>query len=715
MSAGAGKPWYPHVDGLRAIAVLAVIAYHLEPAWVPGGFTGVDVFFVISGYVVSASLAGAGGKSLPSFALDFYVRRLRRIAPALVACLLATGVASALFVPHSWLSQTSERTGLMAFIGLSNFVLAASEGDYFSPRTEFNPYAHTWSLGVEEQFYLSFPLLFWGWTRARRGRTASATLIGVAGIASLACAATWASTEAQTAAFYLLPSRFWQLAAGVLLYQWLVRERGSLDSAGHVRASDARATGGWSAASLLLLLAGLVLARPGRTPWPDGVLPVLGTLGVLAALHGSGAGGRDGGWSSRWLSSRPMASIGRVSYSLYLWHWPVFVLFRWTVGLGDWPQQVSALAATSVLAVASYRLVERPLRYARRQRHLPRPLFIALGFGAVLVSGWGFHQIDKRHAALSLSVVTRDAEDWYPAPRRESAVEDCAVHFESTRQGPRVRWRWRRGACSHSPAGSRRVFVVGDSHALAYAVLLSDHARRTGDEVRLWHRTGCAFVGLLRAPADEPAECAAATTAWVAELERETRAGDVLFLPSLRLPRLSEQWDGSAGVAVRAAPLDAAARADVERAAIALLAPLAARGVHIVFEAPKPVLRAPAYRCVDWFNRSNPACAGGLAIERDEIEAMRLPVLESFARIGAALDTVSVWDPLPTLCPASRCRAESGSRPLFFDGDHLSGYANRLLAPEFAAHLAARAAAALTSAAHPGHAPSGDAAPPVVR
>lgn len=152
--------YYPHIDGLRALAVLAVIIYHLDPGWLPGGFTGVDVFFVISGYVVSASLAKRDNSTFARFTLHFYARRFVRILPALLACLLATSVASTLFIPKAWLSEANEWTGLAAFFGVSNIVLALNQDAYYSPRAEFNPFIHTWSLGVEEQFYLLFPLVF---------------------------------------------------------------------------------------------------------------------------------------------------------------------------------------------------------------------------------------------------------------------------------------------------------------------------------------------------------------------------------------------------------------------------------------------------------------------------------------------------------------------------------------------------------------------------
>lgn len=149
------------IDGIRAIAVLAVLIFHLDINILPGGFTGVDIFFVISGYVVSASLLRNYNIDFKEFALEFYKRRIIRIFPSLIVCLIVSSIVTVLFIPASWLSYTTNKTAIAAFLGLSNFALILFNDGYFSPRTDFNPFTHTWSLGVEEQFYLIFPLLFY--------------------------------------------------------------------------------------------------------------------------------------------------------------------------------------------------------------------------------------------------------------------------------------------------------------------------------------------------------------------------------------------------------------------------------------------------------------------------------------------------------------------------------------------------------------------------
>lgn len=681
------QTYVPHIDGLRAVAVLSVILYHLKASWLPGGFTGVDVFFVISGFVVSASVdrlpALGGWQGL----LRFYARRIRRIVPALVVCLLVTALFSALFIPESWLSETSDKTGRRAFFGLSNWVLASTGNDYFSPRTEFNPYTHTWSLGVEEQFYLLFPLLFLAWSRGGRGRALSLGLFALATLASLAYALRLAGQGGQDIqAFYVTTTRFWQLGAGVLLYQAMTLSGG--DAALERPAANAGPAGrSWRSPLLLAASAlgyGLWAARPGHSPWPDGLWPVLSTLVLLGLLQG-----HRHGWTGRVLASPPMVWVGKLSYSLYLWHWPVFVLFRWTVGLETLLNGACAVALVFVLAWLSWRWVEQPLRHgARGPRSHGRWVLLGL---AVLVLGAGLQSLlVKQQRHLSLSTVSRHPLDWYPyAKGLKKEVPDCRVVESSI---PVVGGQARllqRGECPGGSGAAGVLFVAGDSHALVYNELLRRKVVQDGGQVRLYGSGGCALAGMQAWRGANPA-CEAYTRNVLDDILATAKAGDVLFLPGLRVPRLAEQYqlfDSAQVQAELASPAAVQGRAAEVAAAIAQLQPLAERGVRIVIEAPKPVLPAPPYRCSDTFNRHNPICVNGLRISRARTEAMRAPVLDSLRRIAAALPGASVWDPLPLLCPGEVCQPDAGGRPLYFDGDHLSGYGNRVLLPGFRDHL----------------------------
>lgn len=681
MTADPSRGYVPHIDGLRAIAVLAVIVFHLDPAWLPGGFTGVDVFFVISGFVVSASVHRLPPLSLGQSMLRFYARRIRRIAPALLACVLLTAVASVLFIPESWLSEASDKTGLMALFGFSNWVLAAIGNDYFAPKAEFNPYTHTWSLGVEEQFYLLFPLLFLAWARGARGRWISLGLFALVSMASLLHAAVLGLREAPPSwAFYATSTRLWQLGLGVLLFQ-LLHVRQSLDPATSQTLKRAAPVFSLLAMMALALLGwALWSSRAGRSPWPDGLLPAFATAGLLWALHH-----HPQAWVARLLASAPMRRIGLLSYSLYLWHWPVFVLMRWTVGLQTPWQMTAAMVLVLVLSWASWRWVEQPFRGTLAQRL--RPGRWVLAGAVVLLCAAGIQALLYQQAPrLSLSTVSRHPADWYPNGKSVAGdYPNCALLAAKHRfEGGSAR-TFARGNCDRpTPAGApKRVFVAGDSHAMAYIELLQRLALETGSEVSLYGRGGCPQVSLQKWRG-AGAGCADFDAAVFADIARRAQPGDAVVLVSLRMPRLSDQFVLFDARAQLAGELTAEATAGREAEAVEAIKqwkPLAERGVRIVLEAPKPVLPAPPYRCSDRFNARNEVCRNGLDSTREAMEALRAPMLGSLRQVVDGLPGGVLWDPMPVLCDDALCPAQRDGRPLFFDGDHLSAHGNRVLLP----------------------------------
>ncbi|KQQ84426.1 acetylase [Xanthomonas sp. Leaf131] len=681
-----GNGYFAHIDGLRALAVLSVIAYHLDASWLPGGFTGVDLFFVISGFVVSASIDRLPRVSVAAELARFYARRLRRIAPALLVCVLTTALFSTLFIPESWLSEASPKTGRMALFGLSNWVLASVGQDYFSPRAEFNPYTQTWSLGVEEQFYLLFPWMFLAWMRGGAGRAWSLGVFVLATAASLGYA--WQRTHVpghEVTSFYLTTARFWQLGAGVLAYQLMTllrrRDGQRLFAAGIALAAPLRA--------LLLLLAlasignGVWNARPGHSPWSDGLWPVLGAVALLALLHR-----QADGWVGRVLSAAPVVAIGRISYSLYLWHWPVLVLLRWSVGLESVAAKLVALVLTFACAAASYRWVERPWRN-HRLGGWSNVRVVMAGLGALLLAFGVQSALIKSAPYTSLSVVSRHPLDWYAYARGlRKEMPDCRLIASNESVGGQPVRIFARGQCSRPATSQRQVFVMGDSHALAYNELLRRFPLLEGGSVRMYGVAGCSIASMQ--PGGQAASCEAFVRPALEDVAARARAGDVLFLPGLRVPRLAEQdvlFDLHRNIALLHSKQAQRERDATVAATIALLAPVQARGVLVVFEAPKPVLKAPPYRCSDWFNRGNAICANGMQIERKVMEDYRAPALDGLQRIVAGLPGASIWDPLPALCDAQLCAPTQQGRPLFFDADHLSGYGNRVLLPGFAAHL----------------------------
>lgn len=671
--------YLPWIDGLRAIAVLAVMLYHLRNEWLPGGFAGVDVFFVISGFVVSASVARWDRGGLGSFLMYFYARRIQRIAPALIACLLVTTVVSCLFIPNAWLSSTVDRTGLFAFIGMSNLFLAFQNENYFAPSAEFNPYVHTWSLGVEEQFYLLFPLLFFAWTRSGRGRVVSLVLFGLALVASLVDA-WWRSTSNPAAAFYLITTRFWELAAGVLMFQLL--HRGGSESGRPSRFAFPAAL--LACVALVVLGWSLWTSNAQAFPYPQAILPIAASLGILAGLSLA----NPTTLLARLLGSTPMLYIGRRSYSLYLWHWPVLVLMRWTSGVEGAAMIVLALVATFLLAHLSYRFVETPLRYSSRLRTWSRPRVVLAGLVVIFLTTTAAYGLIMNKSVLAQSTVMRNAAEWYPSPIPTlPELPGCHLLARDEGVGAHRTWTYTREGCPEQTQLAPNLFAVGDSHTLAFNTMLSEYVLRSGARVVIYPNIGCSFASLR--PGFNVGACPAQGEAIVADISARAQTGDLLFLAALRLARLTNQdavieiedhWQTMTD------PVHAAAQQQDAEHTRYLLRPLADRGIRIIFEAPLPLFRTSAFRCSDAFNSGNPVCRAGNSESRAALASYRDPVVRALQQLAGQLDA-SIWDPFPVLCPGERCQNSRDGHPLYFDGDHISAYANRLLFPSFHAFV----------------------------
>ncbi len=665
---------YPYIDGLRAIAVISVVLFHLKDRYLPGGFSGVDVFFVISGFVVSISMANFQGRNFFSFITAFYSRRMKRILPALLFCILLTGFISALFIPGSWLSDTNQKTGLFALFGLSNLILAYTGNDYFSPKTDFNPFTHTWTLGVEEQFYFIFPILFFVWVVLRHLRWVSAALFAIGLCASLGWAWRYAAGR-ETYMFYMLASRFWELASGVLCYQAMA----------HFKVIDTpRQTTLFSNAGVLaglgLLGYAMWVSVPAQFPFPGALLPVSGLLCVIVFGHG-----RTGGRLMAGLSHPAPVFLGKISYSLYLWHWPVFVLFRWTVGLESIPTQLIAVILCFALALFSYRVIEVPLRRGRLLGRLPNLGVMALGL-IVLGASWQVYQATvKLQSRLTLSAVAQHPMDWYPYARETSSeAPGCVVLPIAQTIDGNLLLEYTRGGCDKPVSWNFKLFVVGDSHAMAYVPMLTQLVLDTGVQVYLYNNGGCPFLSfqVIR----ESDNCKNNSLASLSDIAQRAQSTDVLFMPSLRLARFTDQFahfPRSKTMEEMFGEQAVSGRAALEAQAPEVLAPVLKKGLHLVFEAPKPIFEITPFRCSDWFDRTNPSCRYGDSMAKDELERFRKPVVQIMTRLAAQLPGVSIWDPLPELCPNAQCRTQLDGRPLYFDGDHVSGYGNMVLTPGF--------------------------------
>ena len=331
----------PEIDGLRAFAVVTVIINHFNKEILPNGYLGVDIFFVISGFVITSSLYQRPSKNFKDFISRFYERRIKRLLPALSTFVLISSVAICLFNPRA---GTSLYTGLYSLFGLSNIYLLKQSTNYFAQSTELNIFTHTWSLGVEEQFYILFPLLIWfsGFGRQTKNGARNLFLIVTSLTITSLIGFIYLYPLNQPAAYFLMPSRFWEMASGCLLFIGFQKSK-------YIKQFFEKVP-----ALLLLTLIIGVMYLPMSLATTSTFVVVVFSLFLIASL-------KKGTASYIFFTNPKVVYIGLISYSLYLWHWGVLSISRWTIGIHWWsvPFQVALMFG---LAVASYQWVETPLR-----------------------------------------------------------------------------------------------------------------------------------------------------------------------------------------------------------------------------------------------------------------------------------------------------------------------------------------------------------------
>ncbi|MEZ4322103.1 MAG: acyltransferase family protein [Myxococcota bacterium] len=429
------------IDGMRAVAVSIVVLFHAHIPGFSGGFVGVDVFFVLSGFLITGIIVKdieAGRFSV----LRFFERRARRILPAVFTmAAVSTVVAAVIFIPPDLVDLGWELSS--AAIYASNIYYWQTAG-YFAGPAESKLLLHTWSLSVEEQFYFITPFVLMAAGRWFRGRFVAALLPFA--VVSLALSV-WGVSGAPTFTFYMLPTRFWELLVGSFL---------ALGVAPPLRTRATNEAVGFAGLAMIALSTLLFTAD---TPFP-GIAALVPTLGTAAMLHA----GRGGGTLlTRLLSLRPLVLIGLISYSLYLWHWPVLVLGRYAAFRAlTLPESIGLIALSGVLAALSYRFVEQPFRTPPSHGFSGAGPFVAAGaaMGAAVVLG-------------GLLVITDGLPIRYPGftaeniPGKEEYREGtCFLRRDQTAED------WTEADCALT-RGPRRILLWGDSHAAHYAPGLS--------------------------------------------------------------------------------------------------------------------------------------------------------------------------------------------------------------------------------------------------
>ncbi len=644
MHANALPTYRRDIDGLRAIAVLAVVGYHTFPDIFPGGFVGVDVFFVISGFLISTIVFGGLADGSFSF-WDFYARRIKRIFPALILMLVVVWLAGWLFLfPNEYISLGQHLWRGGAFI--SNFWLWHEIG-YFDVAAELKPLLHLWSLSIEEQFYLVWPVtlaLLWRFQRAR-GALLWAMLLG-----SFALCA-WATWSHPGVAFYFPAARFWELLIGGMLAYY--GQKGVPVAApilpGHGQPSGPSA-GGLRAFIGLGLLAIAIFGLDRQTPIPGwaALLPTLGTALLLSAGPGT--------WIGRRLLGQPvMVAVGLISYPLYLWHWPLLSFLRIITGEALATEVlIGAVALSFALAWATYALVEGPIR--RRPRHgwavALAGLMLACG---VIGFGTARTDISGRLGESSPADLELAEQDWlYPAENGKPLVIG---------------------------AGHPSVLLIGDSHMMHYFARVQwlVASGRAPTSVFL------AFGGCPALPDVNRIE-PGLTPCQPFFAEAMQRALDD---PHIRAVAIGATWEsyfrGLFELAPERGPLLYRA-GDPDRKPIGhdspeadaifarwsdWLAAVRARGkrMFVMLSSPVSPRNSPGAHKPERLTGASPEDIQ--FVSRDAFEAYAGPVtrrLEAIAREAGA----TIIDPLDFLCDSARCPTETADGiPIYMDVNHL--------------------------------------------
>jgi len=655
------------IQGMRALAVLMVVAFHAGLP-MPGGFVGVDVFFVISGFVITAMLmrewVGEGRLRLGRF----YVRRFKRLTPALAVTLSVTMLLGFFVLSPLGPQQDTSRTALGAVLLGANVVIARLTGDYFDVAADSNALLNTWSLSVEEQFYLIFPLLLgltWTLARTRRARTvASLAVVSGLGVASFVAALAGSSgyqlaSQPWLLGFYSPVTRVWEFGVGALLA--LLGPRLAVESK-----RLAAVLGGWGAALLLVSL----FAITGSTPFPGPVtlVPVAGTAALLVA------GSARDGVTARVLSFSPLVRLGDWSYSIYLWHWPLIVFAG-----ALWPHHERAALVAAVVsfvpAIASYRWVETPLRTRPTPTRRAFTRFVAAVLVPPIVLSVGLWQASDKGFLLPRVQDFQEAASARPegchrfAPLRGDTADECTWNID---------------------ADGAPIYLFGDSNAGQFVDSVVGAGRTLGRPVITSTANSCPMVDLPLDNRTQPRgwdeKCMGYVRGTLTYLLEEASPGTVI------IANIDTYWDNriwSTGPTTESMSTETSEKLEsLTQGLTTMVESLRGAGHEVVL-----VQTIPRWTGEDKWNAATCTTARILMNGCDQ----SMSVSSAMARQGATRAALTaaakasgarVFDPWLILCPDGECTIQGpGYLRYYRDGIHLSLRQGQELAPDFTEFL----------------------------
>ncbi|HEY6093488.1 MAG TPA: acyltransferase family protein [Gallionellaceae bacterium] len=666
----------PDVDGLRAVAILSVVIFHAFPAVLPGGFVGVDIFFVISGFLISSIIFKSLVRDDFRF-LEFYAHRVKRIFPALTLVLVATyALGWFTLLPEEFAQLGKHMAAGAGFV--QNFALW-NEAGYFDIASELKPLMHLWSLAIEEQFYLVYPLLIWG---AWRLRLKVLTVVGLLGVLSFGLNVGGIAQDA-VKTFFLPQTRFWELLAGaVLAYLQLFKRLQftvwlkhwvfhSAFSRQQVPAAQREtALNNWASILGLLLIASAVIGLNRGLLFPGwwALAPVMG--GWLLIFAGPDA------WGNRkFLSNRLMVFVGLISYPLYLWHWPLLAFARIveseTPSIG---MRIAGVALSFLLAWLTYRLVERPIRYGRKHWGKTTALCVLI----FLVGFVGYNTFSREGLSFRLNAESQE-NDPFGWPYSDN--EQCREAYPEL---SRVKGEY----CVEAKKNVRpTIIVVGDSHSNHLYPGLAEATSNSKENVLNLGRGGCMpfyDVGAFEKGAIDG--CVEYTNRVLLFVERTSSIRTVVMSSRGPIYLTGEGYNekdvGQRIITLKDRPEVTDYRQIFEMAMRNTIQRLIAKHKQIIFvlDVPElgfdPALCIKSNRPVSFTTKLKTPCA----ISRQEYNKRNDDYRRTVLSVLKNYPTVKIYDAAAELCDDDKCWAMKEGKMLYRNDDHLSIEGSRYIA-----------------------------------
>lgn len=630
----AGLVYRPEIDGLRAVAVLAVLLYHADASLLPGGFVGVDVFFVISGYLITRLLVSEWQRTGRIDFAAFYARRVRRLLPALAAMVLLVLFAMLLLMGrHAVLIEQTSASVVASLFFVSNIYFQMTTGGYFDEQSDTMPMLHLWSLAVEEQFYLVYPLLMLALLRFVPG--AMTRRLAVLTVASLLLAEYWVNIYPDRA-FFQMPARFWELGMGGMV-------------ALATSPSTSRPGDRWllPVGFAAVLLACVFTASWGNFPGKSAIPAVVGSALVLLGVHR----GATGGWAAAMLRSPAFVAMGLISYSLYLWHWPLLVLDDQSrLGAASTAWRLTLCLLAVVIAWCSWRFVETPFRQWRSSTLIT----LWAGAGATVTA------VFLAFVAAQVNLVPAEALQIASAARVDQPSNMGECHFDHDSQVESLPPT----SCESRPSQKPRVALWGDSHAFAWQPFVWRLADATGESAAAATMNSCIPSGKALSGADFGKIDACNHFNRLALDWLESSVVETLVI-GLRWPLGdSDQRPASVPLRRRIEGLDAA------------LGRLPGVG-RVLLIGPIPTLRRSAPDCIalGW----EEDCTS----TRAEFELSTRVVWRELQGLAKRHPSIELVDPADFFCGADQCLVSRDDYALFWDSNHVSTSAAREFADRF--------------------------------